>query len=81
VNFYLRTGPEAMPETLVRTALASVGRLAVIPMQDILGLGSEARLNTPGTAEGNWTWRLPHGALNPDLARHFSFLNRTFARV
>jgi 4-alpha-glucanotransferase len=81
VNFYLRLTPGAMPEALVRAALGSVGRLAVIPMQDILGLGSEARLNTPGTAVGNWTWRLPHGALNADLARHFSLLNRTFARV
>ena len=80
VNFFLRVTPGSMPEALIRAALGSVGRLAVIPMQDILGLGSEARLNTPGTVVGNWTWRLPAGALNGDLARHFSQLNRTFAR-
>jgi 4-alpha-glucanotransferase len=80
VNFFLRVTPGSMPEPLVRAALGSVGRLAVIPMQDILGLGSDARLNMPGTVVGNWTWRLPEGALNPDLARHFAALNRIYAR-
>ena len=32
---------------------------AIVPLQDVLGLGSEARMNTPGLAEGNWTWRAP----------------------
>ena len=68
VEFFLRLTPGAMPDALIRAALASVGKLAIIPMQDVLGLGSEARLNTPGTAVGNWTWRLPAGALNADLA-------------
>ena len=80
VNFFLRLTPGSMPEALIREALGSVGRLAVIPMQDVLGYGSDARLNTPGTVAGNWTWRLPAGALNADLARHFSQLNRVFAR-
>ena len=80
VDFFLRVTPGAMPEALVRAALGSVGRLAIIPMQDILGLGSEARLNMPGTSVGNWTWRLPHGAPSVDLARHFALLNRVFAR-
>jgi 4-alpha-glucanotransferase len=70
-----------MPEALVRVALGSVGKLAIIPMQDVLGLGTEARLNTPGTAVGNWTWRLPVGALADDLARHYALLNRVHARV
>jgi 4-alpha-glucanotransferase len=81
VEFFLRLTPGAMPEALVRAALASVGKLAIIPMQDVLGLGSEARLNTPGTATGNWTWRLPPGALTDDLARHYALLNRVHARV
>ncbi len=59
VDFFLRVTQGSMPETLVRTALGSVGRLAIIPMQDVLSLGSEARLNTPGTVANNWTWRLP----------------------
>jgi 4-alpha-glucanotransferase len=54
---------------LVELALSSRARLAVLPLQDVLGLGSEARLNTPGTERGNWGWRLPPGALTPELAR------------
>ncbi len=55
---------EPMPRALVLEAMASVGRLAVIPMQDLLGLGREARMNTPGKAEGNWRWQLPETALD-----------------
>jgi 4-alpha-glucanotransferase len=80
VDHFLRVTPGAMPEALIRTALASVGLLAVVPMQDVLALGSEARLNTPGTATGNWTWRLPSSALSVDLARQFALLNRVYAR-
>lgn len=81
VEFFLRLTPGAMPEALVRTALASVGNLAIIPMQDVLALGAEARLNTPGTVAGNWTWRLSGGALSGDLARHYALLNRVHARA
>jgi 4-alpha-glucanotransferase len=42
--------------------------LALTTVQDLLGLGSEARLNTPGTAEGNWRWRVTSGALDPAVA-------------
>ena len=80
VNFFLRLTPGSMPEALVRTSLGSVGRLAIIPMQDVLALGSESRTNTPGTVAGNWVWRLPPGSLNGDLARHYASLNRVYAR-
>jgi len=50
--------PEDMPWALIECALTSHARLAVIPMQDLLELGSEARFNTPGTVENNWFWRL-----------------------
>jgi len=81
VDFFLRITPGSMPDTLIRTALGSVGRLAVIPMQDLLSLGGDARLNMPGTAVGNWSWRLPHGVLNHDLAQRFAYLNRIYGRV
>jgi 4-alpha-glucanotransferase len=80
VNFYLSLKAGEMPEALIRLALGSVGRLAIIPAQDLLGLDSRARLNTPGTDQGNWTWRLPAGALTAELARHCAHLNRTFGR-
>ena len=65
VDFYLRSTPGAMPEALTRAALGSVAQLAIIPVQDLLGLGSAARINTPGNDSGNWSWRLPPGALTP----------------
>ena len=80
VQVMLRLGPGAMPEALVREALGSVGRLAVVPAQDLLALGSEARLNTPGTAAGNWRWRLSVEALSGEQARRFALLNRMYGR-
>jgi 4-alpha-glucanotransferase len=54
--------------SLVERTLSSRARLAILPVQDLLGLGSEARLNTPGRADGNWSWRLRRGRLTPELA-------------
>ncbi len=57
------------PERLLtRMALASRAGLAIVTMQDLLGLDSRARLNTPGTVHGNWSWRLRPGELTPELA-------------
>jgi 4-alpha-glucanotransferase len=81
VDYFLRATAEAMPEALIRAALASVARLAVIPAQDLLGLDSAARLNTPGTVARNWTWRLPPGALTTGLAQHYRRLNGAFGRT
>ncbi|MFI4867596.1 MAG: 4-alpha-glucanotransferase [Steroidobacteraceae bacterium] len=81
VEFYLRTEPAALAETMARAVLASVAQLAVIPVQDLLQLGSQARFNTPGTATGNWSWRLPVGSLTAALAVHFASLNHVFGRT
>jgi 4-alpha-glucanotransferase len=54
--------------SLVQLALSSRARLAILPVQDLLGLGSEARLNTPGCADGNWSWCLRRGQLTAELA-------------
>jgi 4-alpha-glucanotransferase len=81
VEFFLRLTPGAMPDALIRATLGSVARLAVIPVQDLLRLGSEARLNTPGTASGNWSWKLPAGSLTPDLARDCLLLNKVYGRA
>jgi 4-alpha-glucanotransferase len=59
---------DAPHRLLVRMALASPAGLAIVPAQDVLGLGSGARLNTPGTSRGNWSWRLRPGQLTADLA-------------
>jgi 4-alpha-glucanotransferase len=62
---YLRTGGQEINWTFIQTILASVADTVLIPMQDVLGLGSEARMNLPGRGEGNWQWRLQAGALEP----------------
>jgi 4-alpha-glucanotransferase len=54
---------------LVRLAFASRGRVAMTQAQDVLGLGSEARMNMPGRAGGSWRWQLEPGALTPGLAK------------
>ena len=54
---------------LIELAYSSRASLAIVPAQDVLGLGSEARMNRPGTAQGNWQWRLASGQLTPALAR------------
>lgn len=53
---------------MIDCVLHSRAALAVLPFQDVLGLGSEARMNTPGTENGNWGWRFSWDALSPDLA-------------
>jgi 4-alpha-glucanotransferase len=75
-----RRSPGALD--FVRLAYASVAGWAVIPMQDVLGLGSEARMNTPGTAQGSWRWRLAEGALeNAGLAEGLRTLAETYGRL
>lgn len=54
---YLGGASAGMPEALVQCALASVAKLAILPMQDVLGLGKGHRMNSPGTTAGNWNWR------------------------
>jgi len=66
---YLNLKEEPIHWVMIRTILSSIADLAIIPLQDVLGLGSEARMNLPGTAKGNWRWRFRAGALTPDLAR------------
>lgn len=68
VRSFLRDPDEPMPWALVRLALDSTARLAVVPAQDLLGLGGASRMNTPGRAEGNWTWRADAGAFDDALA-------------
>jgi 4-alpha-glucanotransferase len=72
--------PDAVPGALLNAALGSRALLAILPAQDLLGLGSAARLNTPSTTHGNWSWRVPAGALTAELARHYASLNSTFGR-
>ena len=59
---------------LIRATEASVAQLAVVPAQDLLELGSDARMNTPAVAAGNWSWRAPEGSWKPELAARLAAL-------
>ena len=59
---------------MVELAYQCKAGIAIIPLQDILELGSEARMNTPGTVGGNWEWRCEPGALTPELAAELAAL-------
>jgi len=61
-------GGEEIHWEMIRTLFTSVANLAIVPLQDLLGLGSEARMNRPGIAEGNWEWRCRRTDLRPSLA-------------
>ncbi|HEY1771638.1 MAG TPA: 4-alpha-glucanotransferase [Gammaproteobacteria bacterium] len=78
---YLEYPGEPMPWPLNRTALASVCELAVLPLQDCLGLDTTARMNIPGTPSGNWRWRCPAGALDADLTRKLRSLLELYGRI
>ncbi len=71
---------EAVP-ALLRSVLASVAVLAVAPMQDLLGLGTEARMNLPGTTEGNWGWGFEWSAVPPGLAARCRHWNELYGRA
>jgi 4-alpha-glucanotransferase len=66
---------------LIRLAMASVARLAIIPMQDVLGLGGTARMNHPAKTTGNWRWRMRDGQLTTPLARKLREMTQLHGRL
>ncbi|MFZ0317680.1 MAG: 4-alpha-glucanotransferase [Candidatus Sulfotelmatobacter sp.] len=77
---YLGFENEPVNWVLIRAVLASVAEIAMVPLQDVLGLGSEARMNLPGTVSGNWKWRYKPNALTRDTAEHLKNLSTLFDR-
>jgi len=74
-------GPQEIAWEMIRLAMMSVAATAIFPMQDIMGLGSEARMNRPATPKGNWKWRLAPDSLTPDLARRLRDITETYGRL
>jgi len=72
---------EAMPWPLVRAALGSRSDLAIIPMQDCLALGAEHRMNLPGVANGNWSWRFSWDMVPPETPGRLRRMNEIYQRV
>ena len=77
---YLNTTGEEIHWDFIRTVWASVADRAMAPLQDVLGLGSEARMNLPNSDQGNWSWRYHPGALARDLATKLLELTRLYGR-
>lgn len=77
---YLGNPSVSLQCALIQAALGSVANLAIIPMQDILELGSDCRMNTPGTIEGNWHWRFQWHQLSAERATRLSYLVSLFNR-
>jgi 4-alpha-glucanotransferase len=65
---------------MIRLALSSVANTAILPVQDLLGLGAEARMNKPGAKRGNWEWRLLEGAFSEEVAERLCVLTETYGR-
>ena len=68
-------------ESLIRTALGCVADTAIIPIQDYLGLGGEARINIPSTLGGNWEWRMEHDACTEELSKRMLELSLLYGRT
>jgi 4-alpha-glucanotransferase len=66
---YLATDGREINWTFIRTLLASVADTAIVPLQDVLGLGNDARMNLPGSTKRNWVWRFAPGVLTPEIAQ------------
>jgi 4-alpha-glucanotransferase len=65
---------------MIRAALASVADTAIIPVQDLLGLDSTARMNLPGTGTGNWSWRMKPGALTKEIEKQLADMTTIYDR-
>ncbi|HYX52831.1 MAG TPA: 4-alpha-glucanotransferase, partial [Candidatus Limnocylindrales bacterium] len=78
---YFGAPEDGMHWAFIRGALASVARLAIVPLQDVLGLGSDARMNTPSRSDGNWGWRLEPGLLTSQLAQKLAAISEVTDRV
>jgi 4-alpha-glucanotransferase len=81
VRRYLGSDGTTIAFDVMRLALGSVARTAIVPLQDVLGLGSEARMNTPGAAEGNWEWRVRPEQVDERHARRLAELTEVYGRA
>jgi 4-alpha-glucanotransferase len=77
---YLNSDGGEIHWDMIRAAWASVAETAIVPMQDILGLGSEARMNQPGSGAGNWRWRMAVDGPGEDAENRLAELTRLYGR-
>jgi 4-alpha-glucanotransferase len=77
---YLNTDGHDINLVMIRALMASVANTALFPLQDLLGVGSEGRMNLPGTSSGNWRWRFREGSLTAEIAARLKEWARTYER-
>jgi 4-alpha-glucanotransferase len=77
---YLGLKNEEVNWTFIRAVLASVANTAIVPLQDVLSLGSEARMNLPGTVSGNWKWRYKANSLTKEIREKLLALTLLYDR-
>ncbi|MEA3454999.1 MAG: 4-alpha-glucanotransferase [Campylobacterota bacterium] len=77
---YLNTDGNLIHRDMIRAAFSTVCHTAIFPMQDLLGLGSEAKMNRPGTTEGNWQWRMAPDVLSTALEEDLLMLTQLYGR-
>ena len=77
---YLNTDGSQIHWDFIRAVLSSVADTAILPVQDLLGLGNEARMNLPNSSSGNWSWRVEAGAFTEEIAGKLLELTRLFGR-
>jgi len=78
---YLECGEHDMPWPLIRSAMMSVAKTSIFPMQDILGLGAGHRMNLPGTIDGNWRWRFEWSQVDEGLADRLREITARYSRL
>jgi 4-alpha-glucanotransferase len=74
VRSYLGAVEDGIQWAMIRAAESSIANLCVVPLQDVLGLGTDCRMNIPSHSDGNWSWRYEPGALTPQLAEKLALL-------
>lgn len=80
VRRYMNTDGGTVNMDFIRTCLGTIAAYAVFPLQDLLGIGTEGRMNTPGTAEGNWSWRYEKDILTDELAETLLQISHLYGR-
>jgi 4-alpha-glucanotransferase len=80
INNYLAPPQDDVVGALIRAAASSVADICLFPVQDILGLGSEARMNVPSQSQNNWGWRCPEGLLTNEVAARLAALTEVTDR-
>jgi 4-alpha-glucanotransferase len=81
VRAYVGESKDGINWALIRTAETSPANFAIVPLQDVLGLGNEARMNTPSRMDDNWGWRYNSDALKPELAKKLRMIVEVSDRV